>query len=105
MGSPWAQNYGFYWFLKMFKDPEIHNVLWNTVSISFWKIIIGTAACVIFALLLNEVRHTAYKRTIQSVMYMPYFLSWVVMASIIYNLFTSSGGVMNNILARSERRR
>lgn len=98
-GSPWADNYGFYWFLRMFKDPEFLHVLWNTVTISFWKIIISTVACVLFALLLNEVRNVTYKRTLQSIMYLPYFLSWVIMASIIYNLFTSSGGIMNRILA------
>jgi putative aldouronate transport system permease protein len=97
-GSPWAADHGFYWFLKMFKDPEFLHVLWNTVSISFAKIIISTVACIVFALLLNEVRGTIYKRTIQSVMYLPYFLSWVIMASIIYNLFTSSGGVLNRLL-------
>lgn len=98
-GSPWAKNFGFFWFLKMFQDPGFIHVLWNTVSISFWKIVISTIACIMFALLLNEVRNTAYKRTIQSVMYLPYFLSWVIMASIIYNLFTSSGGgVINRFL-------
>lgn len=97
-GSPWAADYGFYWFLKMFRDPGFMNVLWNTISISFSKIIISTVACIVFALLLNEVRNTAYKRVLQSVMYLPYFLSWVIMASIIYNLFTSSGGVMNRLL-------
>jgi putative aldouronate transport system permease protein len=97
-GSPWTSNGGFYWFLKMFNDPEFLHVLWNTISISFWKIVIGTFACIIFALLLNEVRNVPYKRTLQSVMYLPYFLSWVIMASIIYNLFTSSGGVMSRLL-------
>jgi putative aldouronate transport system permease protein len=97
-GSPWTANGGFYWFLKMFNDPEFLHVLWNTISISFWKIVISTVTCIIFALLLNEVRGVLYKRLIQSVMYLPYFLSWVIMASIIYNLFTSSGGVMSRLL-------
>ena len=96
--SPWAKDNGFYWFLKMFNDPEFFHVLGNTIGISFWKIVISTIACIVFALLLNEVRNVAYKRTIQSVMYLPYFLSWVIIASIIYNLFTSSGGVMNRLL-------
>ena len=97
-GSPWAADYGFYWFLRMFTDPEFLHVLWNTVSISVSKIVISTLSCIIFALLLNEVRNVPYKRTLQSVMYLPYFLSWVIMASIIYTLFTSSGGVMSNLL-------
>lgn len=97
-GSPWAKNFGFFWFIKMFNDPGFLHVLGNTVSISFWKIVIGTLSCILFALLLNEVRGTIYKRAIQTVMYLPYFLSWVIMASVIYNLFTSSGGVLNRLL-------
>lgn len=99
-GSPWAGNAGFYWFLKMFNDPEFLHVLGNTISISLWKIVISTVTCVVFALLLNEIQNVPYKRTIQSVMYLPYFLSWVIMASIIYNLFTSSGGVLNRLLTQ-----
>lgn len=99
-GSPWTSDGGFYWFIKMFKDPEFIHVLWNTLQISFAKLIIGTVTCIVFALLLNEVRHTAYKRIIQSVMYLPYFLSWVIMASIIYNLLTSNGGVLNKLLTQ-----
>lgn len=97
-GSPWTKDFGFYWFLKMFQAPGFLHVLWNTVSISFWKIVISTISCIVFALLLNEIRNTAYKRVVQTVMYLPYFLSWVIMASIIYNLFTSSGGVLNRLL-------
>lgn len=97
-GSPWAKNYGFYWFIRMFKDPEFLHVLGNTITISVSKIVISTFACILFALLLNEVRNGVYKKTLQSVMYLPYFLSWVIMASIIYTLFTSSGGVMNRLL-------
>ena len=55
-GSPWAGDYGFYWFLKMFRDPDFLHVLWNTMSISFVKIMISTVSCILFALLLNEVR-------------------------------------------------
>jgi putative aldouronate transport system permease protein len=97
-GSPWAGEHGFYWFLKMFRDPNFMHILWNTINISAVKIIIGTFSCILFALLLNEVRNTAYKRTLQSIMYLPHFISWVILASIIYNLFTSAGGVMNRLL-------
>lgn len=99
-GSPWMDHFGFGWYRIMFRDPEFLQVLLNTVQISFAKLLISTLSCIIFALLLNEVRHSVYKRTIQSVMYLPYFLSWVIMASIIYNLFTSSGGVLNRLLTQ-----
>jgi putative aldouronate transport system permease protein len=82
----------------MFRDPNFMHVLLNTINISAAKIVIGTLSCIVFALLLNEVRLTVYKRTLQSIMYLPHFISWVILASIIYNLFTSAGGVMNRFL-------
>jgi putative aldouronate transport system permease protein len=96
--SPWAEDFGFAWFRLLFIDPDFRMVLQNTVIISFSKIVIGTFCSILFALLLSELRNEKYKKTIQSVMYLPYFLSWVVMAGIIFNIFTISGGVFNNII-------
>jgi putative aldouronate transport system permease protein len=98
IGSPWAEQYGLGWFRLMFRDPDFVNVIKNTVIISFSKLIIGTFFCILFALLLNELRSDKYKRTIQSVMYLPHFLSWVIMAGIIYNIFSASGGMFNKIV-------
>jgi putative aldouronate transport system permease protein len=98
IGSPWAEQYGLGWFRLMFRDPDFVNVIKNTVIISFSKLIIGTFFCVLFALLLNELRSDKYKRTIQSVMYLPHFLSWVILAGILYNIFTTSGGLFTKIV-------
>lgn len=98
LGSPWMDHLGFGWFRLMFRDPEFLSVIRNTVVISSVKLILGTFFCILFALLLNELRNQAYKRTIQSVMYLPHFLSWVILAGIIYNIFSASGGMFNRFL-------
>lgn len=98
LGSPWADNFGFEWFRIMFIDPEILTAIGNTVIISFSKLIIGTTVAIVTALLLNELRNEKYKRTIQSVMYLPHFLSWVIIASLVYSIFTTTGGLFNKII-------
>lgn len=101
LGSPWMDNHGFGWFKLMFRDPEFLNVIRNTLEISLFKLVFTTFFCILFALLLNELRNQAYKRTIQSVMYMPHFLSWVILAGIVYNIFSSSGGLLNKIITQT----
>ena len=100
LGSPWADNFGFGWFKLIFIDPDFLPVIRNTIIISIFKIIIGTSSAIILALLLNEVKHEKYKRTLQSVMYLPHFMSWVIIASLVYNFFTLSGGTFNNIVTQ-----
>ena len=70
-------------FEKLFSNPMFLTVLENTVSISLMKILFGFPAPIIVALMLNEVRSSAYKRTLQTVMYLPHFLSWVVVGSLV----------------------
>lgn len=100
LASPWADNFGFGWFKLIFIDPDFLPVIRNTVIISFSKIVIGTLSAIILALLLNELRHERYKRTIQSIMYLPHFLSWVIIAGLVYNFFTLTGGTFNNIVTQ-----
>ena len=69
-----------------FQDPEFWYVLRNTVRIAVAKFVTAWPAPIILALLLNEVRHRSFKRTIQTVTYLPHFLSWVILARIIYDL-------------------
>jgi putative aldouronate transport system permease protein len=75
----------------------------NTLTLSFLKIIFGMAVPIILALILNECRFTALKRFIQTLTYMPHFLSWVVIFGILTAFFSQSTGVVNNIITRMGR--
>lgn len=82
-------------FEKLFSNPMFLTVLENTVSISLMKILFGFPAPIIVALMLNEVRSSAYKRTLQTVMYLPHFLSWVVVGSMVFMFFAPDSGVLS----------
>lgn len=88
---------GFKNFEKLFGNPMFTTVLQNTVIISLLKIVIGFPAPIIVALMLNEVRSTKYKRTLQTVMYLPHFLSWVVVGSLVFMFFAPESGVLSQL--------
>ncbi len=94
LGSPWA---GFKYFEEFMGRSDFWNVFRNTLFISLGRIILEFPIPIIFAILLNEIVISKYKRFIQSVMYFPFFLSWVVMYAIIQNIF-SSDGILNSII-------
>lgn len=77
--------------------PDIAKVTFNTVFIAVGKIIWNTLIPILFAILLNEIRVKWMKKTMQTVVYLPYFLSWVILASVLVNLF-SLDGTVNQIL-------
>ena len=77
----------------MFLIPDSARVFWNTIIIAVGKIILGIVVPVIFALLLNEVKNVAFKRTVQTIVYMPYFLSWVILGSIFSVMFSLDGPI------------
>lgn len=84
-------------FLAIFEDAEVLRVLWNTLVISFLQIVFAFPAPILLALLLNELRSNAYKRLIQSIVYMPHFLSWVLVVGI-FAVFLRSDGFINVFL-------
>lgn len=88
---------GFEHFRYLFSLPDIFLVTKNTIFIAFWKIIFNTIVSILFAILLNEVRVKWMKRSIQTIVYLPHFLSWVILASVVVNLF-SLDGTVNQIL-------
>lgn len=92
--SPWV---GWSNFDYLFRQPNFVRTIWNTLYIAVMKIIGGIIVPVIFSLLLNEVRSTAVKRTYQTVIYMPNFLSWVILAGVMIDLL-SSDGIVNIML-------
>ncbi|HBU81983.1 MAG TPA: sugar ABC transporter permease [Paenibacillus sp.] len=85
-------------FRYLFDLPGFGQVVWNTVFISVMKIVSGLVIPVLVALLLNEVRKTGFKRTIQTVIYMPHFFSWVILAGIIVDVLSPSTGIVNMLL-------
>ncbi|WP_339260921.1 ABC transporter permease subunit [Paenibacillus sp. FSL R5-0713] len=85
-------------FRYLFDLPGFSQVVWNTVFISTMKIVSGLFIPVLVALLLNEVRKTGFKRTIQTVIYMPHFFSWVILAGIIVDVLSPSTGIVNMLL-------
>lgn len=78
--------------------PSFYNIIWNTVFISFMKIVLGLIVPIIFAILINEVRNSTLKRSIQTVIYLPHFLSWVVLGGVFIDILSPSGGLVNNFL-------
>ena len=75
--------------------PDVLQVLWNTVNIAFMKIVVGLVVPVIFALLLNEAHNNFIKRSVQTIVYLPYFLSWVILSGIIIDILSPSEGIIN----------
>lgn len=73
--------------------PDIARVTRNTVNIALWKIIINTFMAIIFAILLNEINERWLKKSLQTIVYLPHFLSWVVLATAVVNLFNLDGTV------------
>jgi len=100
IGSPWADNYGFAHFIRMFTGGDFIKVLKNTVSISFLKLLLGEPFTVALALCLNEMRSKYYKRILQTLTYLPHFLSWVILGGILKMLFSDLGpinGLLQNL--------
>jgi putative aldouronate transport system permease protein len=95
-GSPWV---GTDQFQLLFSDELFMRSLWNTISIAVLKLIFVFPASLVLALFINEVRLLFFKRTVQTIVYAPYFLSWVIYAAILYVVLSPVNGMVNNILA------
>ena len=85
-------------FSYIFLLPDIGKIIGNTLVIALGKIILGTLIAIAFAVLLNEIRVKVLKKTIQTIVYLPHFLSWVVLATVVVNMFNLDGSV-NQILS------
>ena len=92
--SPWV---GLDNFRFLFNQPQFVRTIYNTFFISFFKIIGMIIVPVFFALLLNEVRNTGIKRSFQTLVYIPHFLSWVIVAGILMDIL-STDGLVNQII-------
>ncbi|RXZ82088.1 sugar ABC transporter permease [Paenibacillaceae bacterium] len=94
-GSEWV---GTAQFKKLLRSDEFLQVLINTLLISVYKITILFPIPIVIALMLNEVRRMFFKRTIQTIIYLPHFLSWVIISGLFINILSPTGGIVNDII-------
>lgn len=95
--SEWV---GFKHFETFFKDPNFSLVLRNTLVISLLKLFINFPIPIIFAVLINELKNKTFKKSIQTISYLPHFISWVVCAMIMFDLLSIDGGTVNELLLK-----
>jgi putative aldouronate transport system permease protein len=94
-GSSWI---GLENFRHIFGLRDFNRALRNTVYIASFKIIFNLSFAILVAILLNEMRHIAYKRTIQTMVYLPFFISWVIISGIFLDLLSPSSGLVNQVI-------
>jgi putative aldouronate transport system permease protein len=97
-GSPWV---GFKWFERAFASRDFWNALRNTLWLNFLDLIVGFPAPIILALLLNELVFKRFKKLTQTIIYLPHFLSWIIVSSIATRLLAPSTGVVNIFLVNN----
>lgn len=93
--SQWV---GFQQFTDLFTKPAFLKVFKNTIVISLWKMVIGFPIPIILALLMNEMRSIKFKKVSQTLLYLPYFISWVIMGGLIMNFLDPSTGIITAII-------
>lgn len=97
----WAKNNGFEWFIKAFRDKNFISALQNTIFLNLLDLVIGTPMPILMAILLNELAFPKYKRVTQTVLYLPHFLSWVIISTIALRLFATNDGMINKLFGAS----
>ena len=94
-GSEWV---GFQYFIQFFKSPYFFRVLRNTLLISVYSVLWGFPIPILFALFVNELKDGIFKKLVQGVSYIPYFISTVIICGILVNLLSPSSGIINTII-------
>ena len=85
-------------FITLFQEPQFYLVLRNTLAMSIMALGVGYTIPVLFAILLNEIRWSPFKRSMQTISYLPHFVSWVVVAGIVTKMLSTDGGIVNEVL-------
>jgi len=94
IGSPFV---GLFWFRYLFSMPDFWQIITNTFTIAIAKIVFGQLVPIIFALLLNEIRQIHFKRSVQTLVYLPNFLSWVIVGTMFVDIL-STKGIVNQFI-------
>ncbi|MDR0410703.1 MAG: ABC transporter permease subunit [Treponema sp.] len=89
---------GMKWFIFLFTDKGFLRVLRNTVAMSFINMALGYITAIVFALLLNELKSVRFKRVIQTVSYLPHFLSWIIVTGLVATMLSVENGAINDFL-------
>ncbi|MFC7374972.1 ABC transporter permease [Brachybacterium sp. GCM10030267] len=95
LSSPWV---GFEHFVRLFTQDTFFMLLRNTLVLSGLLMLISFPVPIILALLMNELRGRFFKRSVQTIIYIPHFMSWVIVVSLFYVLLTTDGGAINNLI-------
>jgi len=93
--SPWV---GFKHFQEFLNDPNFLNVLRNTLAINLMGLLFGFPAPIVFALFLNELNKQRFKRFVQTISYLPHFVSWVIFGGLVLTVLSPSNGILNLLL-------
>ena len=97
LGSPWI---GFKNFTDFFSNPDFLRLIVNTLYLSFLNILFYFPAPILIALLLNELSRQWFKKGVQTLIYIPHFMSLVIVANILYMMLTTDGGLINNLMEK-----
>ena len=89
---------GFFQFQRLFTDDSFIRVIRNTFAMGFINLILSFVTAIVFALLLNEIFNRKFKRVIQTISYLPHFLSWIIVTSLVSNMLSMEGGMINAFL-------
>jgi putative aldouronate transport system permease protein len=89
---------GLQWFKLLFSDPVFVRTIRNSFVMQLINTSLGFITAIIFALLLNEVKEVSFKRIIQTISYLPHFLSWIIVTGLVSNMLTTDGGAVNELL-------
>jgi len=95
-GSKWND---FSYFRQIYEDPLFRRAFWNTLRINIISIVVTFPLPILFALLLNELKHLGFKKVVQTISYLPHFISWVIIGGFVYQLLSPEIGLLNYILS------
>jgi len=97
-GSPWADMNGFEHFYNFLTMPDFWNLIWNTLKLSLTSLLFATIPPAAFALLINEITGKRFKQVVQTISYAPYFISMVVVVSMLFIFTNAETGIINRLL-------
>lgn len=97
--SPWTDHHGFGHFVDLFRSVKFKDVFVNSVSLSVLRLLFSFPMPILLALALNEITFARYKKITQTIMYLPHFIGWVIVYTILQGLLSQANGVINQLIA------